>query len=96
MKAWETFRSVVRFRSLSTDPVEWRLRRAVTVDDLRTIAERRLPRGVFDYVDGAAEDERTLAQNAGAFADIEFRPNVLRDVSAIDTSTSRARPKSTR
>ena len=88
MKAWETFRSVVRFRSLSTDAVERRLRRAVTVDDLRTIAKRRLPHGVFDYVDGAAEDERTLAQNSGAFARIEFRPNVLRDVSAIDTSTS--------
>ena len=47
-----------------------------------------MPRGAFDYVDGAAEDERTLAQNSGAFGRIEFRPNVLRDVSEIDTTTS--------
>jgi L-lactate dehydrogenase (cytochrome) len=39
---------------------------------------------VFDYIDGAAEDERTLAANSAGFADIEFVPRVLRDVSSID------------
>lgn len=85
---WRTFRSTVHFRSFEVDPVARRLRGAVNVDDLRTIARRRLPRGVFDYIDGAAEDERSLANNAAAFARLEFRPNVLRDVSAIDTSTT--------
>jgi len=85
---WETFRSVVRFRRFETDPVTRRLRTAVTVDDLRRVARRRLPRGVFDYIDGGAEDERSLARNAAAFAELEFRPNVLRDVSAIDGSTT--------
>ena len=65
MGAYETFRSVVRFRRFETDPVARRLRAAATVDDLRRIAKRRLPRGVFDYIDGGAEDERTLAANAG-------------------------------
>lgn len=51
------------------------------------MAKRRLPGGVFDYIDGAAEDERTLARNAAAYADYEFVPRVLRDVSSIDTST---------
>jgi (S)-mandelate dehydrogenase len=64
-----------------------RLDDAVNVDDLRRIAERRLPRFVFDYIDGGAEDERTLAHNRGAFARLRFRPRTLVDVSRRDTST---------
>ena len=85
---YETFRSVVRFRKFEFDPVARRLRTAMTVEDLRTIARRRLPRGVFDYIDGGAEDERTMARNADGFARLEFRPNVLRDVSHVDTGTT--------
>ena len=86
VQMYATFRSVVRFRALELDPVARRLRGAVTVDDLRRLAKRRLPGGVFDYIDGGAGDERTLGWNAEAFSRIEFRPNVLRDVSALDTS----------
>jgi L-lactate dehydrogenase (cytochrome) len=85
---WDTFRSVVRFRKFETDPVARRLRTAITVEDMRHIAKRRLPRGVFDYIDGGAEDERTLANNSAAFGQIEFCPNVLRDVSEIDVSST--------
>jgi L-lactate dehydrogenase (cytochrome) len=42
---------------------------------------------VFDYIDGAAEDERSARRNVDAFARVELRPRVLRDVTAIDTST---------
>jgi L-lactate dehydrogenase (cytochrome) len=84
----ETFRSTVTFRSIELDPVERRLRGAVNIDDLRRIAKRRLPRGIFDYIDGAAEDERSLANNSDAFGRLEFRPNVLRDVSELDVSTT--------
>jgi L-lactate dehydrogenase (cytochrome) len=84
----ETLRSVVRFRRLELDPVERRLVRCANVEDLRRVARRRLPAGVFDYIDGGAEDERTLARNVAAFADVEFRPRVLRDTSHLDTSTS--------
>jgi L-lactate dehydrogenase (cytochrome) len=83
-----TFRSVVQFQSLSMDPVEWRLRKAASIEDLRLIAKRRLPHGVFDYIDGGAEDERSLAANCSAFAGYEFRPRVLRDVSNLDTTTT--------
>jgi L-lactate dehydrogenase (cytochrome) len=83
-----TFRSVVRFERFSLDPLERRLRSAASVSDFRRIAKRRLPGGVFDYIDGGAEDERTLARNASAFADYEFQPRILRDVSRIDTSTT--------
>jgi L-lactate dehydrogenase (cytochrome) len=47
-----------------------------------------LPRGVFDYIDGGAEDERTLAENVNGFSRITFRPRVLRDVAEIDPSTT--------
>lgn len=83
---YRTFRSVVRFKPIELDPVERRLSSCATVDDLRRIARRRLPRGVFDYIDGGAEDERTLARNSSAFSRIGFRPNVLRDVSELDPS----------
>jgi L-lactate dehydrogenase (cytochrome) len=83
-----TLRSVVRFERFETDPVERRLRRAASVDDLRRLAQRRLPGGVFDYIDGAAEDERTMAANEAAFAAAGFRPRVLRGVGRIDTSTT--------
>ncbi len=47
------------------------------------MARRRLPGGVFDYIDGAAEDERTLAANQAAFAATTFRPRVLRGVEQV-------------
>jgi L-lactate dehydrogenase (cytochrome) len=84
----ETLRSVLRFRRLELDPVARRLARAASVADLRAIARRRLPRGVFDYIDGGAEDERTLAANSAAFATVTFRPRVLRDVGEVDPSTT--------
>ena len=84
----ETLRSVLQFRRFELDPVERRLARAASVGDLRTIARRRLPRGVFDYIDGGAEDERTLAANSDAFARRTFRPRVLRDVTGVDPSTT--------
>ena len=84
----ETLRSVLRFGPVERDPVARRLARGVNVADLRRIARRRLPRGVFDYIDGGAEDERTLAANSAAYARIGFRPRVLRDVSAVDPATT--------
>jgi L-lactate dehydrogenase (cytochrome) len=85
---FETLRSVVRFERVETDPVERRLRHAASVADLRRIAKRRLPGGVFDYIDGAAEDERTLAANERAFAAATFRPRVLRGITQVDLASS--------
>ena len=83
-----TLKSVLKFRPIETDPVARRIARAASVADLRKMARRRLPRGVFDYIDGAAEDERSLASNSDAYGRIEFRPRVLRDVSGVDTTTT--------
>lgn len=82
-----TLRSVARF-SLPRVGVTRRLSRAANVADLREIARRRLPGGIFDYIDGAAEDEVTLRSNVDAFASWRFVPRVLRDVSSVDTSTT--------
>lgn len=84
----KTLRSVMRFRKFETDPTVRRLARCANVEDLRRIAERRLPKGVFGYIDGGAEDELTLNRNREAFEDLEFRPRVLRDVTEIDPSTT--------
>ena len=46
----------------------------VNIEDLRRLARRRVPRSVFDYVDGAADAEVTLAENCRAFRDVMFRP----------------------
>src|SRR5205809_4818565 len=88
MSMLETLRSVVRFQPVETDRVERRLRRAASVADLRRIAKRRLPGGVFDYIDGAAEDERTLAANQDAFAATTFRPRVLRGIDKVTIDTT--------
>lgn len=83
-----TLRSVMRFRRFELDPVERRLGRVANVDDLRRIAQRRLPRGVFDYIDGGAEDEYALDRNSRVFQESVFRPRVLRNVGKVDASTS--------
>ncbi len=85
---WETLRSVVRFGRIETDPVERRLARAASVADLRRLAKRHLPGGVFDYIDGGAEDERTMAANQAAFAAVGFRPRVLRGVEKVEVGST--------
>ncbi len=83
-----SLRSVLRFRPIELNATRRRLARAASVSDLRRIAKRRLPRGVFDYIDGGAEDEVTLYRNVAGFDRLEFRPRVLRDVAAIDTGAT--------
>ena len=64
-----------------------RLADALSIEDLRRLARRRLPRSVFEFVDGGAEDELTLADNRAAFERIRFVPRVLTDVSSPDIAT---------
>ena len=59
-----------------------------SIEELRLAARRRLPRAVFDFIDGAAEDELTLRDNRAAFERARLMPRVLRDVSSVDTSTA--------
>jgi (S)-mandelate dehydrogenase len=59
-----------------------------SIDDLRALARRRLPRAVFDFYEGGAEDERTLAGNAGAFDRWQLAPRILVDVAGATTACS--------
>jgi len=61
---------------------------AVNIADLRLMAKRRLPRAIFDFFDGGAEDEISLRDNCAAFQRVRLLPRVLVDVSKPDTKTS--------
>ena len=60
---------------------------AVNIEDLRLLAKRRLPRAIFDFFDGGAEDETTLRENRAAFERVRLLPKVLVDVSKVETNT---------
>ncbi|MGY2028039.1 alpha-hydroxy acid oxidase [Nocardia gipuzkoensis] len=76
---------LLQFRKPRLNATRRRLDAALTIEDLRRIAERRTPRAAFDYTDGAAEAEISLDRARQAFLDIEFHPAILRDVSKVTT-----------
>jgi (S)-mandelate dehydrogenase len=61
------------------------LSRALNIEDLRRIARARIPRSIFDFFDGGAEDEVTLRANRAAFERVRLLPRVLVDVNEVDT-----------
>jgi L-lactate dehydrogenase (cytochrome) len=75
---------ILRPRPFVSNPVDRRLSRAHTIDDLRRIGRRRTPRAVFDYVDGAAESEASLRRAREAFQRVEFHPNALQGAADVD------------
>lgn len=77
---------LLKFKAPTLNFKKRRLDSALTVWDLRTIAKRRTPKAPFDYCDGSAEAELSLARARQAFEDVEFQPAILRDVSHVSTS----------
>lgn len=65
-----------------------RLRSCYNFHDFRAIAKRRLPRPIFDYIDGAADDEATYRRNSASFDSCDLVPNILRGVGEIDMSVT--------
>ena len=63
------------------------LDRAVNIEDLRALTRRRLPRAIFDFFDGGAEDEVTLRENRAAFERVRLLPKVLVNVAQVDMGT---------
>jgi isopentenyl diphosphate isomerase/L-lactate dehydrogenase-like FMN-dependent dehydrogenase len=61
--------------------------RVVCIDDLRPVARRRVPKAVFDYLDGGAEGEVTLRENCRAFEDVTFRPRHAVAIAECDLRT---------
>jgi isopentenyl diphosphate isomerase/L-lactate dehydrogenase-like FMN-dependent dehydrogenase len=78
----------MKFKAPTWNATERRLKEAHTLYDLRDIAKKRTPTAPFDYTDGSADQEISLARARQAFEDIEFQPNVLRDVSEVDLSST--------
>jgi isopentenyl diphosphate isomerase/L-lactate dehydrogenase-like FMN-dependent dehydrogenase len=72
---------------MRTTPRALRQSRVVSINDLRSIAQRRLPKVVFDYLDGGAEEEVTLKENCRAFSTVTFRPHQAIPVSKCDLGT---------
>ncbi|MGI8894730.1 MAG: alpha-hydroxy acid oxidase [Casimicrobiaceae bacterium] len=64
-----------------------RVARAYSIEDLRSLARKRLPRAVFDFFDGGSEDEGTLRDNLAAYSRVRLMPRVLVDVAKVDTRT---------
>jgi L-lactate dehydrogenase (cytochrome) len=79
---------LVQLRGMSLDPTTRRLGACHDIFDLRRAARRRIPRPVFDYVEGAADEEITVTGNVAAFRSWRFLPRVLAGVAAADTSAA--------
>ncbi|ARJ04445.1 alpha-hydroxy-acid oxidizing enzyme [Cnuibacter physcomitrellae] len=76
---------LMQFKKPQLNAKKRRLDSALTVYDLQRIARRRTPKAAFDYTEGAAEAELSLARARQAFEDIQFTPSILRDVSTVTT-----------
>jgi len=79
---------LLKFKKPNFDATDRRLQSALTIADLRLIAKRRTPKAAFDYTDGAAEQELSLARARQAFEDVEFSPSILRPAADVDTSAT--------
>ena len=61
-----------------------KLKKVVNLAEMRLLSKKRVPKAVFDYVDGGANDELAYARSQEIYSRVEFRARVLRDVSKID------------
>ena len=84
---WKNIKPLLGW-ALPKFPLEDRkLKRAVNLQEMRLLAKRRVPKAVFDYVDGGANDEISYQRSAEVFSKVQFNARVLRDVSKIDLTT---------
>src|SRR3712207_2697827 len=83
---WSELRDLAQFKRPELRFTERRLANSLTIRDLRRAATRTTPRAIFDYVDGAAEEEITAARNIEAYRRVTFRPDALTSVADPDPS----------
>ena len=76
---------LLKFKRFEPNATKRRLDKALTIWDLRAIAKRRTPQAPFDYTDGAAEEEISIARARQSFRNIEFHPAILRNVETVHT-----------
>lgn len=80
-------RPLLQLQPPTLSPRRRRLRRATQITELRQAARRVMPRAIFDYVDGSADEEITIGQLREQYRRIQFLPRALRDVSRVDPTT---------
>lgn len=80
-------RETLRPPRFSRHPARDRVDRAVTIEELRDLARRRVPTVAYDYMDGAAGSEASLRRAREAFREVHLHPRVLTDVSSVDLTT---------
>jgi len=80
------FASLIEWKLPSLFRTRTKLARALTINDLAKIAKKKVPKVVFDYVEGSALDEVSYARSKAAFDQVEFTAHTLRDVSKVDPS----------
>ena len=86
MRASE-IRRLIQLKPVELDAARRRLSACHDVFDLRVAARRLIPRPVFDYVDGGADEELSMAANVRAFRRWRFQPRALTEITAVDTAT---------
>jgi len=69
-----------------TEVSKSRLAAALNIEDLRVMAKRRLPKAIFDFIEGGAEDEWTLRQNRSQFERWGLVPRILVNVARRDST----------
>ena len=80
-------RRLIKMKPVELNAARRRLAGCHDIGDMRKVARRVMPRPVFDYVDGGADEELSMAANIRAFRRWRFQPRALVDVSGVDTST---------
>jgi L-lactate dehydrogenase (cytochrome) len=81
------FLSLIEWKRPSTRRTEMKISRAQTINDLARIAKKKVPKVVFDYVEGGSLTELGYSRSRKAFSNIQFNVGVLKDVSEVDPST---------
>lgn len=84
---WKNIKPLLGWGVPKTFFQDRKLNSVVNLAELRLLAKRRVPKAVFDYVDGGANDELAYARSQEIYSKIEFKARVLRDVSVIDLKT---------
>jgi isopentenyl diphosphate isomerase/L-lactate dehydrogenase-like FMN-dependent dehydrogenase len=85
---WKNIKPLLGW-SLPKDPfADRKLKKVVNLAEMRLLSKKRVPKAVFDYVDGGANDELAFIRSQEVYSRVEFRARVLRDVSKIDLTAN--------
>ena len=85
---WKNIKPLLGW-SLPKDPfADRKLKKVVSLAEMRLLSKKRVPKAVFDYVDGGANDELAFIRSQEVYSRVEFKARVLRDVSKIDLTAN--------